>query len=225
MITPELRLGKFIRELRLEKGLNLQELAKKVGVNYVHISYIEKGLRIPSEELLVQLAKVLAKDAKHEKEIREKMLFLLTQIKAPNELKHRLMLKSEDEIVSEISMPEEFISMLKKDIQGINPSVFEKFGINYKLIQKVLDGKAQLSRIDVIKIAHLLHKNVDEYLLKAGYIPEEFNEFLEKQSVFTLMRSLRELPAESLDSIITAIETILKTFKKNQSQKRQKNEE
>lgn len=220
MVAPEQKLGEFIRELRLKKGLNLQELAAKVDYNYVHLSYIEKGLRIPSDELLAKLAKELAENKEHEKEIKEKMFLLLAQIKAPEEIRNRIALKTEEEVITEISMPKEFIDMLKKDIEEIkNPKLFDNFGIPFKLIQKVIDGRAQLSRTDVIKVAQLLHKDVDEYLMKAGYIPEEFYDFIGHKSIFALMRSFKNLPPESVDNILTAIEAILRTVQKKEKEK------
>src|SRR5687767_14306856 len=55
--------GARIRQRRLQLGLSFAELAKKAGVrspSYLH--YIEKGLKIPSEEVARRLARALDDD-------------------------------------------------------------------------------------------------------------------------------------------------------------------
>ncbi|WP_051345781.1 helix-turn-helix domain-containing protein [Thermodesulfovibrio yellowstonii] len=219
-MTPEEKLGKLIRDYRERKGYLLQELAKEVEVNYTHISYIEKGMRVPSDELLEKIAEKLASSKEEEQELKEQFFFLLAQIKAPKEIRSRLKLiskKKEKEKETEpiSSMPEDFIAQLRKDIAGKSPEFFKEIGIPYRLIKKVLDGQVYLSRADVIKLARALDKDPNTYLIKAEYIPEEFESLVGKESVLQLMRSLKKLPPESIDKMLTAIETILKTVKRN----------
>ncbi len=49
-------LGDRVRELRLGAGLSQRELATKVGVGFPHISKVENGVQIPSEDLLTSIA-------------------------------------------------------------------------------------------------------------------------------------------------------------------------
>ncbi|NPV51719.1 MAG: helix-turn-helix transcriptional regulator [Candidatus Methanofastidiosum sp.] len=219
-MTPEEKLGNLIREYREKRGLLLQELGKKVDVNYTHISYIEKGLRTPSEELLAKLAHVFAENEQEEKELRERFFFYLAQIKAPKEIRSKLRLKGGRETKQEqdavkSSMPRAFLDLLRKHVAVKPPEFFDEAGIPYKRIRKVLDGEGWLERAEVIKLATLLGGNVNEYLLKAEYIPEEFEAILGRKSVIELMRSLKKLPPEQLDKMISAIETILQTVIKN----------
>ena len=51
--------GEIIRNLRLEKGLSLKDLGEQVKVNYVYLSRLERGMEIPSETLIKQLAENL----------------------------------------------------------------------------------------------------------------------------------------------------------------------
>ena len=47
--------GFTIRRLRTEAGLSQRELARRVGVDPSHISYVEKGKREPSLSLLLTI--------------------------------------------------------------------------------------------------------------------------------------------------------------------------
>lgn len=45
-----------IRDIRLKKGLTLEELGDKINFNYSNLSKIERGVRTPTLELLEKLA-------------------------------------------------------------------------------------------------------------------------------------------------------------------------
>ena len=51
--------GQVLRKAREKRGLTQVELAEKVGVTRVTISYLESGKRQPSMDLLHRLAKAL----------------------------------------------------------------------------------------------------------------------------------------------------------------------
>lgn len=209
-MTPEEKLGKLIRQRREEKGWMLQELCDKVGMNYVHISYIEKGIRVPSEEAVKKIAEVLARDKKDEEELRTQLLFLLAQIKAPKEIRNKLKLKQQEDTYFPVSMPVEFINQLRQDLKTADMLLLEKHGISQDMIRQVFVGQAALSRADVIKIAKILNKDVTDYLVKAQYIPDELRELLDNKALLMqLFRSLKQLPPESMDKTIKAIEAIL----------------
>ena len=53
------KIGKFIAELRKEKGLTQQELADKLGVTDRAISHWENGRRLPDYSLLKPISEVL----------------------------------------------------------------------------------------------------------------------------------------------------------------------
>ncbi len=52
----------WLKQLRLEKGLKGQELAKKVGCSSASVSFIEKGVRRPGVELAMKFGEVLGFD-------------------------------------------------------------------------------------------------------------------------------------------------------------------
>ena len=56
------KIGKMIRELRKEKGISLRELAKKVDMSFVNLSYIENGRVETSKDVLRKISKALDYD-------------------------------------------------------------------------------------------------------------------------------------------------------------------
>lgn len=52
-------IGNRVREFRRLSGLTQQELARRVGVSAVFISKTERGLKLPSLDTLLRLAKAL----------------------------------------------------------------------------------------------------------------------------------------------------------------------
>jgi transcriptional regulator with XRE-family HTH domain len=48
--------GRAVRQLRFERGLKLQELARTAGLHWTYLSGIERGLRNPSMRVLVAIA-------------------------------------------------------------------------------------------------------------------------------------------------------------------------
>lgn len=52
-----------IREYRKQKGMNLDELARKSGISTGYLCHLEKGTRAnPSIQVMEQIAKVLEKN-------------------------------------------------------------------------------------------------------------------------------------------------------------------
>jgi len=49
----------ILRERRKKKGVNLHNMAKTMGISAGHLSYIERGYRKPSLELLERMCKEL----------------------------------------------------------------------------------------------------------------------------------------------------------------------
>ena len=57
--TVSKKIGRRIRQIRIEKGLTQEKLALDAGLNRAYIGYIERGERNPSTETLAKIAKVL----------------------------------------------------------------------------------------------------------------------------------------------------------------------
>lgn len=58
-MTIEKRLGKIIRDKRLEQGMSQEELAHNASLHRTYISQIERGLKSPSIKSLVKISKAL----------------------------------------------------------------------------------------------------------------------------------------------------------------------
>lgn len=52
-------IGPYIRELRMERALTLDELANRIGISASHLSRIERGLTSPSFRTVAGLAREL----------------------------------------------------------------------------------------------------------------------------------------------------------------------
>ena len=52
-----MNIGKNVKKLRIQKGLTQSELAQVVGVGASMIGHIEKGLKIPSLAVALEMAK------------------------------------------------------------------------------------------------------------------------------------------------------------------------
>jgi len=53
-------LGDFIRQQRERSAMSLRKLAEKAGISNPYLSQIERGLRKPSAEILMSLARALS---------------------------------------------------------------------------------------------------------------------------------------------------------------------
>lgn len=58
----DLRLGKYIRQLRDRKALSLMDLSNRAKVAYSHLSRIENESTVPNPETIVKLARALDGD-------------------------------------------------------------------------------------------------------------------------------------------------------------------
>jgi len=50
------QVGRVVRQIRLEREMNLQSLAQAAGLHWTYLSGIERGLRNPSLRVLVAIA-------------------------------------------------------------------------------------------------------------------------------------------------------------------------
>ncbi|MGH2561013.1 MAG: helix-turn-helix domain-containing protein, partial [Thermomicrobiales bacterium] len=56
------RIGPTIKALRLERGLSLNDLAEQAGISPSHLSRMERGLTVPSYDVLDRVADALGSD-------------------------------------------------------------------------------------------------------------------------------------------------------------------
>jgi len=218
-IKANIMLGEFIKYHREKKGITLADLSKKVGVSYIHISYLEKGLRIPSEELLRELAKIFANSLEEEIQIRQKMFFYLTQIKAPAEISEKISFV-EDYNEAFLSMPEPFIYILGKSVKKKKDKLKKIEHELYEKTEKVLKKKAIFTRSEIIQIAKTLEEDVDVFLLLAGYLPDKDLPTIiisKNEMLANLFEKFKEIfnkgDKETARKIIELMESVLKFVK------------
>ena len=60
VLTPVHDIGEFIREQRTAARISVRALAAKAGMSNPYLSQVERGLRRPSAEILVQIAHALS---------------------------------------------------------------------------------------------------------------------------------------------------------------------
>lgn len=58
-------IGELIKIFRLERGIGVLELAKRLGLNRISLFRIEKGERQPSEKTAIEALKVLGLSEEH----------------------------------------------------------------------------------------------------------------------------------------------------------------
>jgi len=56
------RLGARLRELRVEKGVGLKVVARRADISLPYLSEIERGLKLPSLDVLARAARALGSD-------------------------------------------------------------------------------------------------------------------------------------------------------------------
>lgn len=54
-----MRVEVLLKEIRKEKGISLQQLAKTTGISTSHLNYIEKNEKEPSLSIAVRIAQAL----------------------------------------------------------------------------------------------------------------------------------------------------------------------
>lgn len=212
----EAELGKKIRELREKEGLTIAKLAEMANVNAVHLSYIEKGLRVPSEDLIARITSILGKDENEKAKNRKECLLLLAKIKAPEEIKDVLQI-GESFLTQKGSMPNVFMERLKEDIESqyVKPELFwRSVGVDNKTAEEIMQNRLILPRELVIRIAMKLNQSVDKYLLLAGYVPDEFKMLADKENIVEIIRSFASFSSEEIDQIISAMQSVLKLVKR-----------
>lgn len=58
-----LRFGHLLKDLRLQRGWSLQQLARASGMTATYLGFLERGLNLPSITAVINLAEVLGVDA------------------------------------------------------------------------------------------------------------------------------------------------------------------
>jgi transcriptional regulator with XRE-family HTH domain len=53
------RVAKLLKEERLRQGVSMSELARQAGLSQQMVSYVERGMRMPTLDTLLRIAEVM----------------------------------------------------------------------------------------------------------------------------------------------------------------------
>lgn len=56
VIIDRVRYGKFLKQLRLNKGLTITNLGDLLGISGNYVSELERGMKVPSDHLIMKIA-------------------------------------------------------------------------------------------------------------------------------------------------------------------------
>lgn len=56
IVSKDNEIGEFVTRLRAKRGLSMAQLAARVGVNSMYLSQVERGTRLPSDEMIQNVA-------------------------------------------------------------------------------------------------------------------------------------------------------------------------
>lgn len=57
--TQEEKFGKVVRKYRIEYGATSKVIAEKIGISAAYLSDIEKGYRIPSNDVIIKISQAI----------------------------------------------------------------------------------------------------------------------------------------------------------------------
>jgi len=223
--TDSKEIGKTLRELREDRGLTLKEVADRVGTNYVHLSYIERSLRPASESLIKKALEILQPDENLRAELMKRLLFLLAREKAPEAIREsitmggRLSTGPPGELAGRMDeekhhyarfVPLDFKKRLEKDIAGRDlEDIAKQTGVPLENIKAVLYDRRQIRRGDIISLAVALDQSMSEYLILAGYIPDELFMLIGSQTVMHILKTLARLDLHEVALVEDVMDAII----------------
>lgn len=119
IISQDYAIGDLIAKLRTKSGLSIAKLAARVGVNAAYFAQVEQGTRIPSDEMIRNLAEYFKLD--------ENMLFEMVgkvPLAAREELENQTLLQNVLKEITKIKISEqekqdiyrEFLQIVKKRV-------------------------------------------------------------------------------------------------------------
>lgn len=121
-----LKFGNYIRKLRQQRGLILEDVANGTGFSLIHISEVERGIRTPSDELIIAISKFF--------KVPEEKLFFLAGRVPPSFTEEVLEYESLQKLIIQISQNRNLSEDEKKD--------------RYEMINKFLKNLSNESESD-----------------------------------------------------------------------------
>ncbi len=111
-------------------------------------------------------------------------------------------------------MPPAFVLQLRADLSHmkLDDEFYRKADIDKATLQAVLNFEYIMPRENVIALALALNKSIDEYLLRADYMPQNLKENGVRLASI-LFRKTGELNAKEWDQVLSVIDDVLKKRK------------
>lgn len=143
----DINIGKAVRKKRIERGLKVYELARRVSINPVYITQIEKHGKLPSASIMKKIADVLHDQDLFNVYIKIKYPVLQEIIGKDLDFLEDELQELENEFKREILSPKEKNDLLKRltdfntKLLKSNRKLREIMGSNLKLRKHLLAGK------------------------------------------------------------------------------------
>jgi transcriptional regulator with XRE-family HTH domain len=96
------KFGNFISKLRVKRGFSIVQFAARVGVNSSYLSQVERGTRIPTDDIIRNIAEYFKMD--------ENILFDMAgrvPLAAKEELENQKLLQTVIKEITKIKLPEQ----------------------------------------------------------------------------------------------------------------------
>lgn len=196
-MKPEKTLGRILQEIRQSKHISIASMSEKFKVAAVHLNLIEVDKRLPSGELLEQIVDMFKLDGN----TRDGLYLLLAKAKLQDKIPDEVLKKIE---LKKDSMPDKFIARLKKDIPAKKKT---------ERIKDAIEGIEILSKEEVVKLAEDLKQPVAEYLMLAGYMPDEILRLIEYKDFDRLLKSISAFKDPvRIQKVIIGLLSVIKGF-------------
>lgn len=101
VLSRENEFGQYIAQLRANSGFSIAQLAARVGVNSAYFSQVERGMRIPTDDIIRNIAEFFKID--------ENLLFDMAgkvPLAAKEELENQKLLQTVLKEIAKIKLPE-----------------------------------------------------------------------------------------------------------------------
>jgi len=195
-MEQEKTLGRILQEIRQSKHITIAQMSDRFKVAAVHLNLIEVDKRLPSGELLEQIINMFNLDGN----MRDKLYLLLAKAKLQDKMPDEVLRKRD---LKKARMQDKFINRIKKDYMGRKP---EK-------IKGVIEGLEILTKDEVVKLAENLKQPAGEYLMLAGYMPDELLQLIEYKDFEKLLKSIAGFKDPvRIDKVVKGLVAVIKGF-------------
>ncbi|RZD19003.1 MAG: XRE family transcriptional regulator [Candidatus Acididesulfobacter diazotrophicus] len=189
-------MGRILQEIRQSKHITIAQMSDKFKVAAVHLNLIEVDKRLPSGELLEQIIKLFDLDGN----TRDKLYLLLAKTKLQDKIPDAVLKKID---LKKDRMPDKFINRIKKDVPKKKTD----------RIKDAIEGIDILTKEEVMKLAGDLKQPVAEYLMLAGYIPDELLQLLGYKDFEKFLKSIAGFKDPvRIDKVISGLVSAIKGF-------------